>query len=238
MSRIGWLDGASGAALFLSAVMIAAPAAAQSRSTTCGSLANSFGPYDYRTDRGQPLYLVEIAHFTPEVEELIRGLSGPLGAELDYTLRAFPNHHRALISLVRYGKKTKSAQPPNLRYSVECYLERAIRFRPDDTTVKMIYATFLFDNGRPLEADKQLEQVDKLATDNGFTHYNSGLIYFENKQFDKALIQAQKALAMGFPRTDLRDKLKAAGKWGAVDAAASEPAAAPSPEPAASAASR
>jgi uncharacterized protein (TIGR02996 family) len=200
-------------------------------------LANAFGPYDYRTDRGQPLYLVESAHFTAEVEQLIRGLTGPLGQELDYTLRAFPNHHRALISVMRYGKKMKSPQPPNLRYPVECYFERAIRFRPDDTTAKMIYATFLFDNARPAEGDQQLEQVDRLAADNGFAHYNSGLIYFEHKQFDKALIQAQKALALGFPRTDLRDKLTSVGKWVPASAAASAPAPS-SIDPAASAASR
>jgi tetratricopeptide (TPR) repeat protein len=180
---------------------------------------------------------VESAHFTPEVEQLIRGLTGPLGQELDYTLRAFPNHHRALISVMRYGKKMKSPQPPNLRYPVECYFERAIRFRPDDTTAKMIYATFLFDNARPLEGDQQLEQVDKLAGDNAFAHYNSGLIYFENKQFDKAVVQAQKALALGFPRADLRDKLMSIGKWVPANSAASAPTPAPSsPDTAASAA--
>jgi tetratricopeptide (TPR) repeat protein len=231
------LDRARAAALLVAGVLVGFPAAAQSGSSPCGSLANAFGPYDYRTDRGQPLYLVESAHFTPEVEQLIRGLTGPLAQELDYTLRAFPNHHRALISVMRYGAKMKSPQPANLRYPVECYFERAIRFRADDTTVKMIYATFLFNNGRPLEADKQLEQVDKLAADNAFPHYNSGLIYFEHNQFDKAVDQAQKALALGFPRTDLRDKLKAAGKWVEPNPAAPEQAAsAASPEPPASAA--
>lgn len=226
MSRIEWFDVARSAALLISAVLLGTTAAAQSPSNPCGSLVNAFGPYDYRTDRGQPLYLVEVAHFTPEIEQLIRGLTGPLGQELDYTLRAFPNHHRALVSVMRYGKKMKSSQPANLRYPVECYFERAIRFRPDDTMVKMIYATFLFDNSRPAEADKQLQQVDKLASDNGFTLYNSGLIYFEHGKYDKAAIQARKAWALGFTRLDLQEKLKAIGKWDGAEPAASAPSSA------------
>ncbi len=35
----------------------------------CGSLANAYGPFDYRKHKGQPLInIVEQAHFTPDVE--------------------------------------------------------------------------------------------------------------------------------------------------------------------------
>lgn len=186
----------------------------------CGALRNHFGPYDYRTDRGSTLSIVEGAHFTPEVEALTRGITGTLGAELNYTLRAFPNHHRALLALIRYGKRTKSPQPQGLQFSVECFLDRAVRFRPDDTTVRMIYANFLFDSARPAEAEAQLQKVESLAGDNPFTYYNMGLIYMERKNFDKALVQARKAYALGFPRPDLRDQLKAAGKWKDADPSA------------------
>jgi uncharacterized protein (TIGR02996 family) len=189
------------------------PAFAQGAGVGCGSIANAFGPYDYRTERGNHLALVEGAHFTPQVEALISGITGPIGTELDYTLRAYPNHHRALLSLVRFGKKSKSPQPRGLKYPVECYFDRALRFRPDDTTVRMIYANYLFDNGRADEADGQLAQVDILAGENAFTHYNVGLIYFEQKRFEKAMEQARKAYALGFERPELRDKLKAAGVW-------------------------
>ena len=49
---------------------------AQSAPTACGTLENAFGPYDYRVDRGQPLRLVDSAHFTPAVEALVRGNTG------------------------------------------------------------------------------------------------------------------------------------------------------------------
>jgi Flp pilus assembly protein TadD len=77
----------------------------------------------------------------------------------------------------------------------------------------MIYANFLFDGARSAEAEAQLERVDVLAGDNAFTHYNAGLIYAERKKFDKAMEQARKSYALGFTRPELRDKLKAAGKW-------------------------
>ena len=196
---------------------------AHAQGSGCGPIANAFGPFDYRTEKGNSLYLVESAHFTPAVEALIRGNAGYLGGDLDYTLRAFPNHHRALMSVMRYGEKTKSPQPPNLRYTVECYFVRALQFKPDDTIARLIYATFLGKNARVPEALQQLEQVSKLAQDNAFTHYNTGLVYFDLKQYDRALEQAHKAYALGFPQPELRDQLKAAGKW--KDAPASVPAA-------------
>ena len=60
-------------------------------------LHNAFGPFDYRTATKDKLKLVESYHFTPKVESLIGGQSGTLGADIDYTLRAFPNHPRALL---------------------------------------------------------------------------------------------------------------------------------------------
>ena len=188
-------------------------AVAQTTTGACGSLENAYGPYDYRTERGQHLYLVEMAHFTPSVEALVKGNTGYLGGDLDYTLRAYPNHHRALMSVMRYGEKMKSPQPPDLRYPVECYFERALRFRPDDTIARMIYATFLQKAGRDKEADVQLEDASKLAKDDAFTHYNVGLIYLYGKNYEGALREAHQAYALGFPRPELKNRLVASGKW-------------------------
>lgn len=195
------------------AMLCASGVFAEGQASGCGSLANAFGPYDYRTERGSQLQLVEGAHFTPEVEALIRGNRGRLGADLDYTLRAFPNHARALLSMMRYGERTKSPQPPDVRYSVECYFTRAVRFQPDDTIVRMLYATLLQKDGREKEADDQLEHAAALAKDNAYTHYNIGLVYLSGKNYEGALRAAHRAYALGFPRTDLKDQLKAAGQW-------------------------
>lgn len=201
---------------------LAYPLTASAQTSPCGALSNAYGPYDYRTDRDK-LEIVERFHFTPQVEAAI-GLRS--AGDHDYTLRAFPNHHRALLSLARYGEITKSPQPRGARYSIECYFDRAVRFRPDDTVARMLYAQYLWKNQKPEQSLAQLAAAEQYAKDNGFTHYNLGLVYLEMKQFDKALKQAHQALALGFERTELKQQLQAAGQWadpGASDAAPAQP---------------
>ncbi|RQO58685.1 hypothetical protein DBR47_13440 [Paucibacter sp. KBW04] len=234
----------------------ALPAAAQSReNNACGPLKGShYGPYDYRSDHqkqsssdpmphAEKRELVEHAHFTARVENLIGaqsgGMIGPPGPDLSYTLRAFPNNHRALVSVIRYGEKFKTETPPGLQYPVECYFERAIRFASDDVIVRIIYSTYLTKKGRNADAVKQLQVSSDLAGDNPFTHFNIGLAYFDLKEYAAALQSAHRALALGFERADLKEKLKSAGQWQEpqpVDPAASAASAA-SVDPAASAAS-
>jgi hypothetical protein len=209
----------------LSSMFSASPAVAQVDASFCGPLDNGFGPFDYRPDRDPPtvgtgdhtykLGLVEGAHFTKDVELLIRGHRSGVdpGGDIDYTLRAFPNHHPALMAVMRYGEKKASQKPAGLKYVVECYFERAIRFRSDDAIVRMIYATYLAKNKRTPEAIAQLELATRIAGDNAFTHYNIGLVYFDLKMYDKALVQAHRAMNLGFARTQLREQLESAGQW-------------------------
>jgi hypothetical protein len=186
-------------------------AQAQQATSGCGSLGKPFG--DYLIDKDK-VALSERFHFTPEVESLIRGKSSErIGADIDFMLINYPNHHRALLAMMRLGEKVKSPQPNGATYSVECYFDRALRFRPDDVVARMLYATFLSRNERAAEASTQLELVKKADPDNPFTQYNVGLIYLDMKNYDKALEQAHKAYELGFGRTELRDRLKSAGRW-------------------------
>ena len=173
---------------------------------------NAYGPFDYRSDKDK-LGVVEAYHFTPEVASLTRGKSGHLGGDIDYTLRAFPNHPRALMAMVQLGEREKVIKVAAAQYTVECYLQRAIRFRDDDGMAKMIYANYLVKKGRGKEALKQLNDAASLNDDNTSLDYNIGLVYVELKDFDKALIYAHKAYLGGFPLPGLRDRLKRAGKW-------------------------
>lgn len=194
-----------------SALFVAATAAC---AQACGSLENAYGPWDYRKDRGEPLRLVESAHFNAQVESLIRGITTTnIGGDIHYTLKAFPNHHRALLSAMRLGERAKSDKPPGMLFTVECYFDRAIRWRPDDLTVRMIYAGWLNKRKRLEDASKQMAYVVAQAQDNPFTHYNAGLVYLELKDYDAALKQAHRAIELGFTRMELRDRLKAEGKW-------------------------
>src|SRR5258706_12393710 len=68
----------------------------------CGSLDNAYGPFDYRTAPESARHIVGIYHFTPDIENLIVRPKVVLffGAELDYTLRAFPNQPPALLTML------------------------------------------------------------------------------------------------------------------------------------------
>ena len=116
----------------------------------CGDLANAYGPYDYRTSRDK-LAIVEGVHFTPDVEALRSGATGQIGGDIDYTLRASPNHPRALIAMANLGRKLNTDSPPGAKYTLPCYFDRAIRFAGDDPTVRLVYGTYLARVGKGQE---------------------------------------------------------------------------------------
>ena len=172
------------------------------------------GPYDYRSPANRGIVrMVETNHFTQQVENLVRGRTGPLAGEFSFVLHGFPNHHRALASLSRYGLRENSAQPGNLDYTVDCYFQRALRFRPDDLIVRMLFADYLSKIKRSDDASLQLDYVRGAAPDNPLTQYNVGLLYFQIGRYKDALAQAHLAMSMGMPRTDLKEKLQAKNLW-------------------------
>lgn len=182
--------------------------------SACGSLKISGGgPYDYRNER-EELSKVEGAHFTDVVEALIKGTTNILpGGDIAFTLAVYPNNHRALIAMMKLGEKENNLKPTGSRYTVDCWFDRAIRFRPDDSVVRMIYSGYLDMKGKRLEAVEQLDTATAYAKDSGITHYNIGLHYLKIDNYGKALIQAHKAMALGWPNTVLKEKLQILGKW-------------------------
>jgi tetratricopeptide (TPR) repeat protein len=180
--------------------------------STCGPLNAVQGDNRYISQKQRTL--VEHAHFPIHVENLIRGHSGHLASDISYTLNAFPNHYRALISAVRYAEKSKTDAPPQMWYPVECWFDRAIRFKADDHIVRMLYADFLIKRSRHEEAIRQLDAALFYADPQSpITPYNVGFLYLEMKRYDKALLYAQRAQAMGFTNQELRRRLEAVGQW-------------------------
>ncbi len=189
----------------------------------CGSLANHYGPFDYRTQKDK-LAIVEQYHFDAGVEALVRGMTtDKIGGDIGYTLLTSPNHHRALMAIIRLGEKLNNWHPPQMRYPIECYLERGLRFRPDDTVVRQLYAQWLGKRGRRDEALKHLALATEYAQDSGITHHNIGMLYLDLNEPSKALEQAQRAKALGFEGSKLEERLKGAGLWQEPVAAATQP---------------
>jgi len=195
------------------------PAICQTNVNGCGSLENGYGPFDYRKTDIAKRSIVEKFHFTSKVETLRGGSTASTpGGDLAYTLRAFPNHPRALMATIRFAEQTKRNPPPEMIYSVSCWLERAETFQPDDATVKMLFGSYLVRSGKPKEGIQKLEASLELSEDDMNVLYNLGLAYFELKDFDRSLELAHRAYEAGFPLPGLRNKLKSAGKWKEIQA--------------------
>lgn len=204
--RLVWFVG-----LFLGSLWSAPSALAEGED--CGDIKNAYGPYDYRTIPAFNLSLVEGGHYTPNVEHLITGQSGRLGADLDYTLRAIPNHPRALVSMVNLTFRDKKDPPQGARYVVTCWFDRAMRMAPDDPKVRSVYGYYLSRKGDHKAAVEQFRYALELGADDGNTHYNLGLALFNVKEYDEALREAKTAEERGFPLQGLKNKLKAVNKW-------------------------
>lgn len=203
-------------ALVLLSIALAGPAMAAA--TTAGADCPSYvqhkpgGDYTDAEDR-EGLGVVEQFHFTPDVEGLVKGASGPLGGDIGYTLEHFPNHHRALGAMTRLALRDKNRKPNGANFTIDCYFERAIQFRPKDAKVRSLFGSYLLALGQADAALDQLERAAALEPGNPTAHYNLGLIYLRKKDYDKARASAEKAYGMGFPLPGLKNKLIAAGQW-------------------------
>ena len=185
----------------------------------CGPLQNAYGPYDYTNPghRRDRLPIVERAHFTIDVYELRRGTTGPIVGDLDYTLRAFPNHHLALDAMARLHRQQNTDRVGGGEYTLTCWFERAMRFKPADGMVRMIYGTHLFNIGEFAKAEEPLLEAAKLLPKSPEAHYNVGLLYVRLGDYQQAREYAEKAYSLGFQLPGLRDQLIRAGHWPPVD---------------------
>ncbi|HFD12758.1 MAG TPA: hypothetical protein ENJ32_09880 [Crenotrichaceae bacterium] len=182
-----------------------------------GSINPYYGPYDY-TDpyaHEHKLEVVEIFHFTPKVETLSGGESSasPAG-DIDYTLLSFPNHHRALYSLMRlkmtgHDDWIREAKMP----APECYFQRAMQFAPDDHVVPLVFGVYLQQLGYTEKALDYFKRAAKLGPSDPEPPYNIGLYYFKKKNYKKSYEYAKKAYALDYPLPNLKKKLAKLGYW-------------------------
>ncbi|MBJ7310860.1 tetratricopeptide repeat protein [Rugamonas sp. CCM 8940] len=201
-----------GAAILLCLAGLGAAAAPPAHD--CGELVRHEpgGDYTNANDR-QGLQLVEQFHFTPDVERLVRGSTDTIGGDIAYTLEHFPNHHRALAAMARLALRGKNSRPQGARYTIDCYFDRALRFKPDDAKVRSVFGGYLLAIGQAPAALDQLREAARLEPENATTHYNLGLLYLKQKDYAPARAAAERAYALGFPLLGLKNQLSAAGQW-------------------------
>lgn len=197
--------------------VVGTPAARAQEVPGCGNIKNAFGPFDYRdpVDRDQHLPIVEINHFNADVESLRRGVSDAnIIGDIDYTLRAFPNHHRALNTVARYALQRGRFLPGRIP-SADCYFKRALAFRPDDEIVHMLYGNYLKKTGSLEYAQTHYEEALRLAPESVEASYNAGLFFAEKGDLVRAKQLAKIAYDGGYPLPGLKKKIAAAESKGA-----------------------
>ncbi len=186
-----------------------------------GTNPSNFGPYDYTIHKDK-LSVVELAHFNSNVENLFAGqnAAGPT-TDIDYTLRVIPNHHRALNSAMQFHlqleeysqKHHKGKTGYKLRSPVECYMQRAVNYSPNDAISRMLFASFLHRKGHYDVADSQYKAARSLDPGNANIEYNYGLLLVDMERYGEARAVAKRLYAHNFPLPGLQNRLKAVGQW-------------------------
>jgi hypothetical protein len=193
--------------------LISAPCVAGPECGTLPRFEAGIGPYDFRTVPEGFRKQVESHHFIPEVERLVRGQTGDIGADIDFVLGTMPNHPRALAAMVRLSKKLGTATPKGAKLSVDCYFQRAVAFQPDDWTVRNLWGAYRLGRGDVNGAIEQFQEAIRLFPEDAIAHYNLGLAYFDKKEYDLAVAEARRARELGLDLPGLQNKLERAGKW-------------------------
>lgn len=164
-------------------------------------------PHDYFGGDYKPQLLrsVNRHHLGPVTKAIDRG-EAPWGG-IDFMLRYFPNHPRALYLLTRLATKT------NEYGRAEEYFHKAIRLYPDTPTTYLIYGIFLHKTGKLASSIEQYKKAIKLDPQNSEIYYNLGLAYFDKGDHKKAYQYGRDAYIRGYPLPGLKNKLKNAKAW-------------------------
>lgn len=204
---------------------------AQADVFSCGVLRNhgEIGPWDYAdpsssvptgADPMGRIKRVENVHFTPDMQTLNLKVFpvDRLTDEFHYTLRVFPNHPKALLAISRLERMAggklpqRGITPYTPRITADCFFDRAIRFRPEDKTVRMVYGIHLQQRGKLKEALFEYELAESLGEESASLYYNLGLLHADMKSWEKAYEYGLNAERRGLMLPGLRGKLEKAGR--------------------------
>jgi len=167
----------------------------------------SLGPWDY-TNPATHVHLerVEHSYFAPHVENLAWDPKQDAMSAAK-TLRIYPNHHRALYTLMRYYRDYPNIDNKNEIHSMECLFARASFFAPNDPTVYMLYGMHYHWNSDFIGSKGKYLKAYDLDPENPQVNYNLGLMYYDQGDYESAAKHADIAYNGGYPLQGLRKKL-------------------------------
>jgi tetratricopeptide (TPR) repeat protein len=128
--------------------------------------------------------------------------------DFDFILRYFPNHPRALILM---GQLCERWLDPKCNMLV--YFDKALQISPENEGVHLTRGVYLQKYGKLADAIESYKKALELNPDSANTHYNLGLAYVAQKNFDLANEHAQEAYSRGITLPGLQNKLLQAKAW-------------------------
>lgn len=177
-----------------------------------------FGPWDYYNPPTKwHIDVVERNHFRAKTLAFAReGKWCAYFDDLDYTLRALPNHPKALVAMAEFLKTHQPCPPKKkweapsaeaLAYQIEkgeweprtpdFYFKAAINFRPQYAATYVLYGNYLLDAARFDEALAEYQEALKRDPRSAQAHYGLGTIYLKRGDFKMAKLHADKAYELG-----------------------------------------
>lgn len=158
-------------------------------------------------------------HYTRAYENFARNSSssnnGAWG-ELDYVLQRVPNHPASLLLLIQLMRELPSTAPDLVLKldQAKKYFQNALQIDPKQADTHVLYGMFLQIDATTLsQAIEEYETAIQLNPRNADAYYNLGLALVTRQDYEKAVIAAKKAYALGHPLPGLRNKLQAANAW-------------------------
>jgi tetratricopeptide (TPR) repeat protein len=134
-------------------------------------------------------------------------------SDLEFILRYFPNHPQALAMMADIC----DVQWKDPRCDTNGWFQKAIERNPGAAQTWLVYGIHLQYINQPSAAIDSYKKSIELNPSSANAHYNLGLAYFDNRQFELANRQAQLAALLGMSLPGLRDKLTRTGKWKMLD---------------------
>lgn len=189
---------------------------------------NGIGPWDYYDpSNSQPsganpmgnIKRVTNVHLTPGMLRMEKRASGTFSGDIDYTLRAIPNHPAGLDLASRLEKRLAQpgAELTNLlkyekpKRTAECYFQRAIALTPNRFYTYVVYGIHLHRFGNYDAANTAYAKALALGSTTIETNYNYGLSLVKSGRLADAEQQAKIAYQGGFPLPGLRNMLQQQG---------------------------